>query len=264
VPIVSSGSGTRLLAVAGVGATDIWAVGDMSADNRYQTLTVHYTGACATPTPTPTVCLVQFSDVPPSQPFYPYVRCLACRGIVSGYADGTFQPGAEVTRAQLAKIVANAADFSDPIYEQGVPIFEDVPPGHPFRVYIERAFRHQVISGYDCGAPGEPCPGLYFRPTHSVTRAQTAKFVANAAYYADGIPAGRQTFADVPSTHPFWLYIERAAARGVISGYQCGGPGEPCDAALRPYYRPPNYVTRGQAAKFIANAIYPNCQTALR
>src|SRR5207248_2466493 len=39
-----------------------------------------------TPTPTPTRCAIQFTDVDISNPFYPYIHCLACRGIVSGYS----------------------------------------------------------------------------------------------------------------------------------------------------------------------------------
>src|SRR5690349_3380532 len=60
------------------------------------------TSTAGLPTTSPTPCVIQFTDVPSSNPFYPYVRCLACRGIVSGYADGTFRPGAAVTRGQLA------------------------------------------------------------------------------------------------------------------------------------------------------------------
>jgi hypothetical protein len=45
------------------------------------------------PAPTPTACSIQFSDVPEGSTFYAYIRCLACRGVVSGYADGTFRPG---------------------------------------------------------------------------------------------------------------------------------------------------------------------------
>src|SRR5205823_3474444 len=64
-----------------------------------------------TATPTSTVCPMQFTDVPPSNPFYPFVRCLACRHIVSGYSDDTFRPGDSVTRGQVAKIVSNSAGF---------------------------------------------------------------------------------------------------------------------------------------------------------
>ncbi|MDQ3929869.1 MAG: immune inhibitor A, partial [Chloroflexota bacterium] len=38
--------------------------------------------------PTSTACTIQFADVQPPNTFYPYVRCLACRGIIGGYPDG--------------------------------------------------------------------------------------------------------------------------------------------------------------------------------
>src|SRR5207237_6549928 len=87
---------------------------------------------------TPTACDLGVSDLPPGSTFYPYIRCLACRGIVNGYTDGTFRPNNNVTRGQLSKIVSNSAGFSDP---QTTQMFEDVPPTGPestFFAYIGR------------------------------------------------------------------------------------------------------------------------------
>ena len=54
---------------------------------------------------------------------------------------------------------------------------------------------------------------------------------------------------------PFWLWIERLAAHGAISGYTCGGPGEPCvPPGNRPYFRWGANATRGQIAKIDAIA----------
>src|SRR5207249_3144529 len=53
--------------------------------------------------PTPT-----FQDVPASHPFYQYIETAYHQGIISGYADGTFRPGNNATRGQIAKIVFNA------------------------------------------------------------------------------------------------------------------------------------------------------------
>jgi hypothetical protein len=73
---------------------------------------------------------------------------------------------------------------------------------------------------------------------------------------------GRQTFSDVDANNPFWLFIERAYAHGVISGYNCGqAPAGPCDGVHLYYFLPGNNVTRGQTAKFISNSFFPNCQT---
>src|SRR5207302_440731 len=146
----------------------------------------------------------QFSDVPGNNPFYPYIRCLACRGILSGYSTSPpcdpggapcFQPAANVTRGQVAKIVSNAAGFSDPI-PSTQQTFEDVPPPNAFWLYIERLAPWQVISGYTCGqAPACPCvpPGNrpYFLTFNNVTRGQTAKIVANTFYPACLTPARR-------------------------------------------------------------------------
>lgn len=67
-----------------------------------------------------------------------------------------------------------------------------------------------------------------------------------------GNPA--QCFADVASDNPFFENANRLYMQEVISGYACGGAGEPCDAANRPYYRPGNTVTRQQMTKFVDNA----------
>jgi hypothetical protein len=132
--------------------------------------------------------------------------------------------------------------------------FNDVSAGDPFYPYISWMACHGYVSGYSCGAPHEPCPGLYFRPTAAVTRGQLLKMVVNAAGWALVTPA-TPTFADVPRGDPFYPYIETGARHGVISGYSCGGPGEPCvPPAHRPYFRPANSITRGQLSKVLALA----------
>src|SRR5439155_12711320 len=46
-----------------------------------------------------------FSDVAPGSAFYRFVETAVCHGVVSGYADQTFRPGANATRGQISKIV---------------------------------------------------------------------------------------------------------------------------------------------------------------
>jgi hypothetical protein len=215
--------------------------------------------------PTPTACPIQFTDVPPDQTFYANIRCLACRGIISGYADGTFRPGNDITRGQIAKMVSNAAGFNDPIEGQ---TFEDVPPSNTFYEWIERLTRRGVMSGYPCGGPNEECGPTnrpYFRPFTNATRGQISKIVSNAAGFTE--PVSGQFYTDVPPGSTFYEWIMRLTNRNVMSGYQCGGVNpqtgedEPCDPNSRPYFRPNNNVTRGQASKIVANTFYPNCQT---
>ncbi|MEP6775061.1 MAG: S-layer homology domain-containing protein [Chloroflexota bacterium] len=206
-----------------------------------------------------------FTDVQPSSTFYIYINALACRGIINGYTSGCetgdpcFRPGNDVTRGQDAKIVSLAAGFNEPVSGRS---FEDVLPGSTFYDYVERLAVRGVMQGYPCGGPGEPCgPGNlpYFRPNSNVTRGQMTKIVSNASGFTDNIPAGQYTFTDMPPDSTYWLYVERLLLErpGVMTGYPCGGVGEPCDAQNRPYFRPGNNLTRGQASKIVSNSFFP-------
>jgi hypothetical protein len=184
---------------------------------------------------------------------------VACRGVISGYADGTFRPGNDATRGQISKMVSNAAGYNDP---PGAPMFEDVAPTDTFYAFINRLAMRGHISGYACGGAGEPCgPNNlpYFRPGANASRGQMAKILSNAAGYNDDVIT--VTYADVPTTHTFYLFIERITMHGVAGGYPCGGTGEPCDPMNRPYFRAERNITRGQLAQIIQRGFFPSCVT---
>jgi hypothetical protein len=166
----------------------------------------------ATYTATPTACPVQFVDVPAGSTFYAYVRCLACAGIVSGYPCGSpgepcpgayFRPGTNVTRGQTSKIVAEAAGFQETI-PSTQQTFQDVANGSTFWIWIERLAGRNVIGGYPCGGPFEPCMAPdnrpYFRANNNVTRGQLAKIVSGAAAWTE--TPTTQTFEDAPQGVP--------------------------------------------------------------
>lgn len=209
-----------------------------------------------------TYCEAGFSDVAPGSPFYPYIRCLACRGIIGGYEDDTFAPNNQVTRGQLSKIVSNAAGFGE---EHNGQTYQDVAPESTFYIWIERLSSRGIIGGYPCGGPGEPCNAgnlPYFRPGANSTRGQITKIVANAAGFNEPVPSGRRTFTDVPPGSPFHEFVERLTSRDVMGGYPCGGPGETCDSQDRPYFRPNDNATRGQISKIVSNTFFPGCETS--
>ena len=262
-----------LYGVAVVSANDVWSVGSQGpggsgASNR--TLVEHYSSGpaptssptsspTAGPSATPTPCN-GFSDVPPGSTFYPFVTCLVNRNIVSGYPDCTFHVNSNVTRGQLSKIVSLAANLT---IHQVTRFSRNIAPGSTFYNYAQRLANRNIIGGYACGGPGEPCvpPANrpYFRPNSNATRGQISKIVSNAAGFSD--PPGSQIFQDIAPSSTFYNYIQRLANRSIIGGYTCGGPGEPCiPPANRPYFRPGNNATRGQVSKIVANAFFPNCQ----
>jgi hypothetical protein len=226
------------------------------------------------------MCLIEFTDVPPSNPFYAYVKCMACRGIISGYQCGQVPAGPcddqgrpwfrwenDVTRGQIAKMVSNSAGFTE---AAGPQIYEDVPPSNTFYVWINRLTNHGHMGGYPCGqTPAGPCVAPqnrpYFRPNASATRGQLSKIASNAAGIQDD--PGPQFYQDVEPNNPFYVWINRLTNRGVMGGYPCGdvnpqgGGAEPCvEPGNMPYFRWSNNITRGQTAKIITNTFFPSCQ----
>jgi hypothetical protein len=143
--------------------------------------------------------------------------------------------------------------------------FKDVPADSTFYAYIKCLACRQIVGGYPCGGAGEPCTSptdTYYRPGANVSRGQLSKILANSAGLNGSIPEGQQSFADVTSGDPFYIYIERLHAEGAISGYECGtsnpqtGTPEPCDDQNHPYFRPASYATRGQISKITAIAAH--------
>ncbi len=122
--------------------------------------------------------------------------------------------------------------------------FTDVQSSDYFYAGVQGLYCQGVISGY----------GTEFRPYANATRAQLSKMVA-LAYGWDLSSPGPQRFEDVPADNTFFVYVNVAANRGILSGYPCGGPFEPCVApGSRPYFRPNNDITRGQLTKIIVGA----------
>lgn len=122
--------------------------------------------------------------------------------------------------------------------------FWDVDSEHWATSYVEFLAARGVISGYGDGS---------FRPNNSATRGQLSKIVTLGFNMPTVTPA-QARFADVPVGSTFFPYVETLVERGLVSGYPCGGAGEPCDPLRRPYFRPNANVTRGQIAKIIVGA----------
>ena len=59
----------------------------------------------------PAVGGADFTDVPPGLYYAPAVAWASANGIVNGYSDGTFRPGASITREQLAAFLYRYARY---------------------------------------------------------------------------------------------------------------------------------------------------------
>ncbi len=94
--------------------------------------------------------------------------------------------------------------------------------------------------------PGPPCPPR--SPTPAPSRTPTPTYTATVTATPTTCPV---QFGDVPPGSTFYTYVRCLACAGIVSGYPCGGPGEPCPGA---YFRPGTNVTRGQVSKIVSLA----------
>lgn len=100
-----------------------------------------------------------FKDVSPAHPYYDAIMTLQQAGIIDG-ADGAFQPAQAMTRAQLAKVLANTLQLT----AEGTSSFTDVSGTYWSASYIAALEQAGIVLG-DNG---------YFHPNAPVTRAQLA------------------------------------------------------------------------------------------
>lgn len=120
-----------------------------------------------------------FTDVPPSNPLYPFVETAHAHGAINGVdaagcqaAGATypcFLPNAPISRAQVAIITMQA--FGWTVDTSGGPHFSDVPTNNYAYAAVETCYHHGVVSGIGGGL---------FAPNANVTRAQIAAILYRA------------------------------------------------------------------------------------
>ena len=153
--------------------------------------------------------------------------------LVQGFGDGTYRPTAQVARDAMAVYIGRALKLSLGPYQARFP---DVPSDQWARPYIEALAAADIVKGFGDGT---------YRPSNIVHRDAMAAFVARGMAGGDGaVPPGppTATFPDVPTTHPFFRYVEYAVSRGVVEGF---GDGT---------YRPAEPVTRAHMSAYVYRA----------
>lgn len=80
-----------------------------------------------------------FSDVPQGSPYAAASAYLQAKGILSGYADGTFRPTASVNRAEALKMIVAPLATQTDLAAQTSSVFADVPADAWYLPYVELA-----------------------------------------------------------------------------------------------------------------------------
>jgi len=169
--------------------------------------------------------------IPPPQPTVPPTA-----GQRSPTPDGTSVPTSVATATRprprpTAPATAPACNMP----------FTDVHTSDWFYAPVAWMYCNGIVSGYADNT---------FRPNNPTTRGQMVK-IAMGAFPLSSHTEGGPHFADVPTTDPFYTFVETANYYSIVSGYPCGGLGEPCDDRHRPYFHPSSQVTRGQLTKIV-------------
>ncbi len=122
---------------------------------------------------TPTAAFAQtapFKDVPASHPAAQAIEYLKSKGIIGGYADGTFKPDAKVNRAEAIKIIVAPYVAPEVLATASESVYADVPAGSWFLPYVEAG--RQMLKIID-GPPAKP----NFLPTSNVKKAEFIKML---------------------------------------------------------------------------------------
>lgn len=151
------------------------------------------------------------------------LNCTDHLAFLSGYANGTFEPDRNMTRAEVTTMFARLLTEKMAADQTYSNTFSDVAKSHWAANYIGYMQQFGIITGYADGS---------FRPDASVTRAE---FAAIASRF-ERLTEGTKSFSDVPSSHWAAKYINFAATRGWVNGYADGT------------FRPNNSITRAEVA----------------
>jgi hypothetical protein len=116
-----------------------------------------------------------FSDVD-GHPFFFEISWMADEEIAGGYEDGTFRPGAAVSRGAMSAFMYRLG--SEPPGPFPNPGFSDVPPSHPFYEEIAWMADEEITGGYEDNT---------FRPATAVSRQAMSAFMRRFAE-GPGIP----------------------------------------------------------------------------
>ncbi len=159
--------------------------------NRFRLLALFLTVSLLVPLLQISESLAAFSDVPSSHPYSASIDFVQQQGIVSGYADGTYQPERILNRAEFTKIIIesrydentiNACVNRGGFYEKS--LFTDVEPGVWFEKYVCVAKKEGIIQGYSDGT---------FRPIQTIIFAEAAKIAIES--YGLSVGTGEPWFS---------------------------------------------------------------------
>jgi hypothetical protein len=183
-----------------------------------------------------------FTDVRPGDDYSEAIADLSDQGIINGFTDGTFRPGALVTRQQFAKMIVLTLGL--PVSENDICPFSDVEkPGN--NLYPDNYVAVCAHNGITVGKTANT-----FDPYNYITRAQVMTMVVRAAPLA-GIELDQPTSAYYNDSKyvmrkfneaPHGPNAQIAELNGLLWGIRLDSAG---------YWEPYKNATRGEVAQIL-------------
>lgn len=152
----------------------------------------------------------KFWDVPKEHWAFTYIADLAERGVINGYADGSFKPSRTVSRAEWAKIMVDAAGVAT----NDNSVYYTDTAEHWANKYVNAAKKY--LTGYTDGS---------YRPDQSATREDvTVAMVRIKGYDLSEVDYSYLSgFSDVDSISNYAKgYVAVAVQKKLISGFDDG------------------------------------------
>lgn len=178
-------------------------------------------------------CPDPFSDVGAGHVFCWDIEWMRENGHSTGWPDGTYRPGLDVSRQALAAFLWRLSGSPETTTAPG---FGDVPPNHPFADAIAWLDETGIAEGYPDGT---------FRPTTPVTRQAFAAMLWRLTTGPGQTGESSPTFTDVGVDHTFREAIEWLVDVGIAHGYEDGT------------FRPGDRTTRQAMAAFLRRHASP-------
>jgi hypothetical protein len=115
-----------------------------------------------------------FSDVPASNPYFPWIQKMQDLGIALPYSSSQFCPEAPVTRGIMAVLIIRGRyGVPTPTAYPAVPYFTDVGPSHVYFPWIQKMKQFGITTG---------CTPTTYCPDDPVTRGQMAVFIMRGGF----------------------------------------------------------------------------------
>ena len=168
-----------------------------------------------------------FTDVTdPEAWYYDAVYWAASEGITSGYGEGTFQPKANLTRAQTVMFLYKMA--GQPDVSDVELTFSDVAADAWYADAVKWAVANEITTGYGEGT---------FQPSVTCKRSMIVTFIKRYAEKIAGTytaPAEEASFSDVAADAWYKESVDWAVANEITTGYGEGTfqPNVICNRAM--------------------------------